>query len=56
MKKSKRFDAVRLMREIRDRMSQEMRGMTPREQIEYIRKKSGTRRRKSQITSAFGKR
>ncbi len=40
MKKDKSFDAVKMMRAIRDRMSEEMKGMTPREQIEYIEKKS----------------
>ena len=45
MKTSKKaFDAVRIMREIRDRMSQEMKGMAPAEQIEYIQKRSGIRR------------
>jgi hypothetical protein len=43
MKKTKSFDAVRVMRAIRDRMSREMRGMTPAEQIEYIRKAAGPR-------------
>lgn len=41
--KIKTFDAVKVMRGIRDRMSEEMRGMTPKEQIEYIEKKSGLR-------------
>ena len=41
MKKTKSFDAVRVMRAIRDRMSREMRGMTPAEQIEYIRRAAG---------------
>lgn len=44
MKKDKTFDAVKMMREIRDRMSEEIKGMTPKEQIEYIEKKSGFRR------------
>ena len=29
------------MREIRDKMSQEMKGMTPKQQIEFVEKKSG---------------
>ena len=41
MKKQKTFDAVGFMREVRDRMSEEMRGMSPRERIDYIRRKSG---------------
>jgi hypothetical protein len=45
MKKDKAFDAVQTMRAIRDRMSEEMKGMSPREQIEYIEKKSGLRRK-----------
>jgi hypothetical protein len=44
MKKDKIFDAVKMMREIRDQMSEEIKGMTPKEQIEYIEKKSGFRR------------
>ena len=37
---NKSFDAVGFMREARDRMSKEMSGMTPQEQIDYIRSKS----------------
>jgi hypothetical protein len=44
MKKAKSFDAVKLMRKIRDQMSEELKGMEPKEQIEYIEKKSGLRR------------
>ena len=44
MKKDKIFDAVKMMRDIRDRMSEEMKGMTPKQQIEYIERKSGLRR------------
>jgi hypothetical protein len=44
MKKHKTFDAVKMMREIRNRMSKEIKGMVPEEQIEYIEKKSGLRR------------
>ncbi|OGH55949.1 MAG: hypothetical protein A3G34_02030 [Candidatus Lindowbacteria bacterium RIFCSPLOWO2_12_FULL_62_27] len=40
METLKDFDAVKMMREIRDRMSQEMKGMTSKERIEYINKKS----------------
>ncbi len=36
MKKDKSFDAVKMMREMRNRMSKEMQGMSPGEQIEYI--------------------
>jgi len=36
----KRFDAVKTMRAIRDRMSREMKGLSPREQIKYIERKS----------------
>ncbi len=41
---NKDFDAVKMTREIRDRMSEEMKGMTIEEQIEYIRRKSGLRK------------
>ena len=40
MTKSRPFDAVGFMRAARDRMSKEMSGMTPQEQIDYIRRKS----------------
>ena len=40
MKTLKDFDAVKMMREIRDKMSQEMKDMTIQEQVEYINKKS----------------
>ena len=33
----KTFDAVKLMREIRDRLSQEMEQMTPQERLRHIR-------------------
>ena len=36
--KTKSFDAVKMMRMIRDRMSEEMKGMTPSQQIDYIRR------------------
>ena len=41
MKRTKSFDAVGFMRMRRDRMSQDMKDMTPKQQIEYIRKLSG---------------
>ena len=44
MKKDKGFDAVKMMRKIRDQMSKEIKRMTPKEQIEYIEEKSGLRR------------
>lgn len=53
MKKDKSFDSVEMMRKIRDKMSQEMKGMTPREQIEYIEKKSGIRREKESVSSSL---
>lgn len=40
MKKHEPFDAVGFMRAARDRMSKKLRGMTPQQQISYIRKKS----------------
>jgi len=39
--KKKTFDAVKMMREIRDRMSEEIRRLTPKERIEYFERKSG---------------
>ena len=41
MKKNKTFDAVQVMRDIRDRMSREIKGMAPEKQIDYIEKRSG---------------
>ncbi len=54
MKKDKGIDAVKMMRAIRDRMSEEMKVMSPREQIEYIEKKSGLRRRKHAVATPDG--
>ena len=44
MKRDNSFDAVKTMRKIRDKMSKEIKGMSAKEQIEYIEKKSGFRR------------
>lgn len=38
--KVKTFDAVRLMRELRDKLSQEMENMTPGERVHYIQDKA----------------
>lgn len=40
--KTKTFDAVKLMRELRDRLSQDMEHMTPEERVEYIRGKAAS--------------
>ena len=45
MKTKQKNNAVELMRTLRDRMSEEMKGMTPRQQIEYMEKKSGLKRK-----------
>jgi hypothetical protein len=39
---TKTFDAVKLMRELRDKLSQEMGGMTPEERLRYIRDKAAS--------------
>jgi len=39
---TKTFDAVRLMRELRDRLSREMGQMTPEERMCYIREKAAS--------------
>jgi len=39
---TKTFDAVRLMRELRDRLSEDMQEMTPAERLTYIREKAST--------------
>jgi hypothetical protein len=41
MKTNQENNAVQIMRTLRDRMSEEMRGMTPKQQIAYIEEKSG---------------
>ena len=38
MKTKKQFDCVRMMREIRDKINNEIKNMTPEQIIEYIRK------------------
>ena len=40
IKKEKKIDAVKFMRQQRDRVSQTIKGMTPEEELEYFRKKS----------------
>lgn len=37
---SKSFDAVKMMRELRDQLSRELQNMTPEEQTRYIREKA----------------
>lgn len=51
MKKDRTFDAVRMMRAIRDRMSEEMKGMTPREQIEYIERMAAPRKGEKKLAA-----
>ena len=36
----KKFDAVKFMRQQRDRVSQTIKGMTPEQELEYFKKKS----------------
>jgi len=50
MKRDNSFDAVKTMRKIRDKMSKEIKGMSAKEQIEYIEKKSGFRREEKNST------
>jgi len=40
MKTNKKFDCVKMMREIRDKISSDISTMTPEQIIEYIRKGS----------------
>lgn len=44
MKTNHENNAVQLMRTLRDQMSEEMRGMTPQQQIAYIEERSGLKR------------
>ena len=39
---TKTFDAVKLMRELRDRLSQEMEAMTPAERVRHIRERAAS--------------
>ena len=41
---TKTFDSVKLMRELRDKLSQEMEQMTPDERIRYVRDKAASTR------------
>ncbi len=38
MKTDKKFDSVKMMREIRDKVSADIKDMTPQEILEYIKK------------------
>lgn len=40
--KTKTFDSVKLMRELRDKLSQEMEQMTPEERVRYIRRRAAS--------------
>jgi hypothetical protein len=40
MKKRKSFDAVKMMRRIRDQISREIRGMTPEQEIAYFQRRA----------------
>lgn len=39
---TKTFDAVKLMRELRNKLSQEMESMTPEQRVRYIRGKAAS--------------
>lgn len=39
---TKTFDSVKLMRELRDKLSQEMEHMTPEERVQYIRRRAAS--------------
>ncbi len=39
---TKTFDAVKLMRELRDKLSQEMERMTPEERLRYVRARAAS--------------
>jgi hypothetical protein len=45
IKTNKKFDAVKYMRQERDRISKTIKGMTPEQEIEYFRKKAEEFRR-----------
>ena len=46
--KKKKFDAVKMMRDIRDQMDEDIKGMTYAEEKEYF--KSGSNKLKKQVT------
>lgn len=48
MKTKKKFDAVKMMRKIRDKLSKEFKDLSYKEQEEYIRKRTGIRPKASQ--------
>lgn len=48
VKTEKEFDAVKYMRQERDRISREIKDLTPDQRIEYFRKKSEEFRKKVQ--------
>ncbi len=55
MRRDKTFDAVGMMRDIRDRMSADLKGMTPAEQNDRMDKTSGLRERpKKRAATASG--
>ncbi len=39
---AKTFDAVKMMRQLRDELSREMEGMTPQERVRFIRDKAAS--------------
>lgn len=39
---SKAFDAVKMMRKLRDKLSRDMEKMTPQERVRYIREKAAS--------------
>lgn len=43
MRGKKKFDAVKMMRKIRDKLSEEFKDLSYKEQKEYIRRRTGTR-------------
>ena len=52
--KAKTFDAVKLMRELRDKLSQELESMTPEERLRHIREKAAASGLASRFPEAEG--
>jgi hypothetical protein len=52
MKAEKEFDAVRLMRELRDEINREVEPMTPEERLAYIRQRADRVRKELSLPQA----
>lgn len=49
MKSNKKFDSIKMMREIRDKVSSDIKDMSPEQILEYIRKGRNENRKKAPL-------